>query len=192
MKSRSKKGSKNRYITALDVLADIPSSAIARRLTVKPLSTLSGAKRLRAEAPASVRRKSAGMRPDEPFLSLEEAAQLLHVSRTHINKLIDTGTLGNVETEGLHRRIKKSAVLTYKAESKARQAAGMASLVDATQRLGLYDAEASERRAALGVFLDDWEKDHGQITSVELDRAGKELRKKSQVLRKTKTFKPKR
>jgi hypothetical protein len=37
-------------------------------------------------------------------------------------------------------------------------------------------AEASERRAALGVFLDDWEKDHGPITSVELDRAGKELK----------------
>ena len=91
MKSRSKKGSKHRYITARDVLADIPSPPIARRLTVKPLST-----------------------------------------------------------------------------------------------------EASERRAALGVFLDDWENDHGPITSVELDRAGKELRKKSQVLRETKTVKPKR
>jgi hypothetical protein len=50
---------------------------------------------------------------------------------------------------------------------------------------GLYDAEASERRAALGLFLDDWEKQHGPITSVELNRAGKELRKKSQVLRKS-------
>jgi hypothetical protein len=56
---------------------------------------------------------------------------------------------------------------------------------------GLYDAKASERRAALGAFLDDWEKQHGPITSVELDRAGKELRKKSRVLRKTNTFKPK-
>src|SRR5258708_13992208 len=87
MKSRSKKGSKRRYITARDVLADIPSPAIARRLTVKPLSTLSGAKRLWAKAPASVQRKSAGVKADEPFLSPEEAAQLLHVSRTHINKL---------------------------------------------------------------------------------------------------------
>jgi excisionase family DNA binding protein len=187
-----KKGNKHRYITARDILADISSPAIARRLTVKPLSTLSGARRLRAGAPASVRRKSAGLIADEPFLSLEEAAQLLHVSRTHINKLIDTGKLGNIQTEGSHRRIGKSAVLTYKAESKARQAAGMATLIDATQRLRLYDAEASERRAALGVFLDDWEKDHGPITSVELDKAGKELRKKSQVLRKTKTVKLKR
>ena len=30
--------------------------------------------------------------------------------------------------------------------------------------------------AALGVFLDHWEKEHGPITSVELDRASKELR----------------
>jgi excisionase family DNA binding protein len=175
MKSRSRKGSKRRYIGARDVHADIPSSAIARRLTVKPLSALSGAKRSRAKAPAPVRRKSAGVKADEPFLSLEEAAQLLHVSRTHINKLIDIGKLGEIQTEGPHRRIAKSAVVTYKAESKARQAAGMATMVDATQRLGLYDAEASERRAALGVFLDDWEKEHGSITSVELDRARKEL-----------------
>ena len=192
MKSRSKKGSKHRYITARDVLADIPLPAVARRLTVKPLSTLSGAKRLRAEGLASVRRKSAGVRADEPFLSLEEAAQLLRVSRTHINMLVDTGRLGNVQTEGPHRRIEKAAVLTYKAESKVRQAASMAALVDATQRLGRYDTEASERQAALGVFLDDWEKEHGPITSVELARAGKVLRKKSQVIRKTKTIKPKR
>jgi excisionase family DNA binding protein len=171
MKSRSKKGSKRRYITARDVLADIPSPAIARRLTVKPLSMLSGAKRLRAKAPASVQRKSAGVKADEPFLSPEEAAQLLHVSRTHINKLIVTGKLGEIQTEGPRRRIAKPAVLTFKAESKTRQAAGMATMFDATQR-----------RAALGVFLDDWEKEHGSITSVELDRAGKELSEQSQVL----------
>jgi hypothetical protein len=76
MKYRSKKSGKHWYITARDVLADIPSPATARRRTVKPLSTLSGAKRLRAGAPSSVRRKSAGVRADEPLLSLEEAAQL--------------------------------------------------------------------------------------------------------------------
>jgi hypothetical protein len=31
---------------------------------------------------------------------------------------------------------------------------GIMPLKDATQRLGLYDAEVSERRAALGAFLD--------------------------------------
>jgi hypothetical protein len=93
MKSRSKKGSKRRYIGARDVLADIPSPAIAQRLKVEP--NVSDAKRLRIKAAASPRRKSAR-------------------------------------------------------------------------------AEAS---AALGVFLDHWEKEHGPITSVELDRASKELRR---------------
>jgi hypothetical protein len=92
MKSRSKKGSNRRYITARNVLADIPPPTIARGLKVKP--NVSDAKRLRTKAAGSPRRKSAR-------------------------------------------------------------------------------AEAS---AALGVFLDHWEKDHGPITSVELARARKELR----------------
>ena len=41
----------------------------------------------------------------------------------------------------------------------------------------------AEASAALGLFLDDWEKDHGPITSVELDRAGKELRRPSSRVR---------
>lgn len=77
---------------------------------------------------------------------------------------------------------------TYKADSSA----DMAGLFDATQRPGHSDTEASQRQAALGVFLDDWEKEHGPITSVELARAGKEMHKKSQVIWKTKTVKPKR
>jgi hypothetical protein len=92
MKSRSKKGSKRRYVAARDVLAGIPPPVIDRRLKVKP--NVSDAKRLRTKAAASPRRKSAR-------------------------------------------------------------------------------AEAS---AALGVFLDYWEKEHGPIISVELDKASKELR----------------
>lgn len=57
MKSRHKKAGKRRYITARDVLADIPPPAIAQRLKVKP--NVSDAKRLRTKAAASPRRKSA-------------------------------------------------------------------------------------------------------------------------------------
>jgi hypothetical protein len=92
MKSREKKAGKRRYITARDVLADIPPPAIARRPKVK--SNVADAKRSRTKAAVSPRRKSAR-------------------------------------------------------------------------------AEAS---AALSVFLDHWEKEHGPITSVELNRASKELR----------------
>jgi hypothetical protein len=92
MKFRNKKGSKRRYVTARDVLADIPPPAIAKRLKVKP--KMSDAKRLRTKAAASPQRKSV----------------------------------------------------------------------------------RAEATAALGVFLDHWEKQHGPITSVELARASKELR----------------
>jgi excisionase family DNA binding protein len=91
-----------------------------------------------------------GGEADDPLLSSEEAAKLLHVSRTHINMLIDLGKLGQItRTEGGHRRIARTAVLKYKAESKLRRAKGVSAMVEATERLGLYDAEAAELRAAM-------------------------------------------
>ena len=81
--------------------------------------------------------------PDETDeLTSEEAAKLLHVSRTHLNTLVDTGRLGEVSrTAGRHRRISKAAVLQYKAASKERQAKGLDAMAEASERLGLYDQE---------------------------------------------------
>jgi excisionase family DNA binding protein len=75
-------------------------------------------------------------------LTSEQAAKLLHVSRTHLNTLVDTGLLGEVcRTVGRHRRISKAAVLQYKAASKKRQAKGWDAMAQASERLGLYDQE---------------------------------------------------
>lgn len=64
--------------------------------------------------------------------------------------LIDSGKLGDIaRTEGGHRRIAKAAVLKYKAESKRRRARGVNTLIKATEKLGLYDAEDAELRAAM-------------------------------------------
>ena len=81
--------------------------------------------------------------PDESDeLTSEEAAKLLHVSRTHLNTLVDTGRLGEVSrTAGRHRRISKAAVLQYKADSKKRQEKGLKAMIEASERLGLYDEE---------------------------------------------------
>jgi hypothetical protein len=38
---------------------------------------------------------------------------------------------------------------------------------------------ANERQAALGAFLDEWEKRHGAFTPAELQRAEQELRVRS-------------
>lgn len=79
---------------------------------------------------------------NDELLTSEQAAELLFVSRTHINKLMDAGTLqGVIRTEGGHRRVPKASVLAYKAESKARQARGLDRMIESSQRLGLYEAE---------------------------------------------------
>jgi excisionase family DNA binding protein len=79
---------------------------------------------------------------DEEELTSEAASKLLHVSRTHVNTLADSGALGVVRrTDGGHRRISKAALLKYKALSKERQSKGLDAMVAASQKLGLYDAE---------------------------------------------------
>ena len=79
---------------------------------------------------------------DDEQLTSETAARLLHVSRTHLNTLVDAGMLGEVgRTAGGHRRISKAAVLAYKAASKARQAQGLSAMAQASKRLGLYGDE---------------------------------------------------
>lgn len=66
----------------------------------------------------------------------------MHVSRTHLNTLADSGALGYVRrTDGGHRRISKAALLKYKATSRQRQAKGLDATVAASQRLALYGAE---------------------------------------------------
>ena len=79
---------------------------------------------------------------DDELLTSEQAAELLHVSRTHVNKLMDSGVLRNVlKTEGGHRRVPRASVVAYKTQSKARQAKGMERMTEASRRLGLYEAE---------------------------------------------------
>lgn len=71
-----------------------------------------------------------------------EAARLLHVSRTHLNTLIEEGKIGGVRRiqEG-HRRLRLSAVLEYKEETKVLQKTALNKTIAASQRIGLYDAE---------------------------------------------------
>lgn len=87
---------------------------------------------------------------DDDELTSEEAAKLLHVSRSHLNTLADSGALGEIRrTAGNHRRISRSALVGYKARSKERQAKGLDAMMEASQKLGLYDDElaAVTRRA---------------------------------------------
>jgi hypothetical protein len=59
MKSRSKQGSKRRFITARDVLADIPPLAIARKLKVNPRLSNAKPRTVVAQVAAAKRRSDA-------------------------------------------------------------------------------------------------------------------------------------
>lgn len=88
---------------------------------------------------------------DDDELTSEEAAKLLHVSRSHLNTLADSGALGEIRrTAGNHRRISRTALLAYKASSKERQSKGLDAMMDASRKLGLYDEELAgvPRRAS--------------------------------------------
>lgn len=79
---------------------------------------------------------------EDEGLTSEAAAKLLHVSRTHLNSLADSGVLGVVRrTDGGHRRISKAALLGYKARSRERQTKGLDAMMAASQKLGLYEEE---------------------------------------------------
>ncbi|WP_176060963.1 helix-turn-helix domain-containing protein [Paraburkholderia sp. BCC1876] len=71
-------------------------------------------------------------------LIIEEAVKLLHVSRAHLNTLVDEGKLGVVRhTQGGHRRIQPAAVLACKEKIKTTQKKGLDRTVDASERMGL-------------------------------------------------------
>jgi len=124
--------------------------AVAQRQRTILAQLLLTANLLKSGANESSQALALGGEVGDPLLSSEEAAKLLHVSRTHINMLIDSGKLGQItRTEGGHRRIARTVVLKYKAESKLRRARGVNAMVAATERLGLYDAEAAELRAGM-------------------------------------------
>jgi excisionase family DNA binding protein len=124
--------------------------AVAQRQRTVLAQLLLTANLRKTGVPASLQSPSLDDEADEPLLSSEEAAKLLHVSRTHINMLIDSGKLGEItRTAGGHRRIAKTAVLKYKAESKQRRARGLGAMVESSERLGLYDTEDAELRAAM-------------------------------------------
>lgn len=128
---------------ALSFLQDQDAARRRRALLTHLLSAadLHGVRGMPFKAPL-VPVPAAGAAEDADEITSEAAAKLLHVSRTHLNSLVDSGQLGPVRrTAGGHRRISKASVLRYKAASKARQAKGLQAMGEASQRLGLYDHE---------------------------------------------------
>jgi len=124
------------------LLASNDERARQQRAILMHLLSTADVRRLSPALASSAFSTAAALPSEEEVVTSEEAAKLLHVSRTHVNSLVEAGKLGPVNvTQGGHRRISKAAVLSYKAASKHRQARGLAAMSVASQRLGLYNNE---------------------------------------------------
>jgi excisionase family DNA binding protein len=84
---------------------------------------------------------------DVDELTIAEAATLLHVSRTYLDTLLAAGKLPGIhETREGDRRIPRAEVLAFKERLVITQKRGLKRMMEASQRMGLYDAEIGERR----------------------------------------------
>lgn len=74
--------------------------------------------------------------PEEAEVSTQEAADLLHVSRPHVVKLLEAGTIP-FKKVGSHRRVLLADVLRYEAAQQAQRTQQLQFLADQAQELHL-------------------------------------------------------
>jgi excisionase family DNA binding protein len=79
--------------------------------------------------------------PIHSELSLQQAAELLNVSRAYLKKLVDDGAIASRKT-GYQPRLLLNDVIALKKVLHTEQLQGMAELTNLTEELGLYDEPA--------------------------------------------------
>jgi len=86
--------------------------------------------------------------PHHLTLSTQEAADLLRISRTTLVRLLETGVIP-FEKPSRHRKVRLDDLLEYRRRQRTQAELAFADMVADTERLGLYDADPGEVKAAL-------------------------------------------
>lgn len=86
--------------------------------------------------------------PHHLMLSTQEAADLLRTSRTTLVRLLETGAIP-FEKPSRHRKVRLDDLLEYRRRQRTQAELAFADMVADTERLGLYDADPAEVKAAL-------------------------------------------
>lgn len=86
--------------------------------------------------------------PHHLLLSTQEAADLLRISRTTLVRLLETGAIP-FEKPNRHRRVRLDDLLEYRRRQRSAAELALADMIADTERLGLYDADPEDVRAAL-------------------------------------------
>lgn len=74
-------------------------------------------------------------------VTTQQAADLLHVSRQHLVRLLDEGRIAFCVT-GKHRRLRVEDVLAFKEKRDEERRSGLRALSQMTQEFGGYDSES--------------------------------------------------
>jgi excisionase family DNA binding protein len=86
--------------------------------------------------------------PHHLTLSTQEAADLLRISRTTLVRLLETGAIP-FDKPSRHRKVRLDDLLEYRRRQRSQAELAFADMVADTERLGLYDADPAEAKAAL-------------------------------------------
>lgn len=95
---------------------------------------------LRQVTPLLAQGKGVTLIPQEHYLTTQEAANVLNISRPYLYKLLDKAEIPFTKI-GSHRRIKAEDVLDYRQKRDADRQVALTELITTSQELGFYQAE---------------------------------------------------
>ena len=86
--------------------------------------------------------------PHHLLLSTQKAADLLHISRTTLVRLLETGAIP-FEKPSRHRKVRLDDLLEYRRRQRSAAELALADMIADTERLRLYDTDPGDVKAAL-------------------------------------------